>query len=626
MCGILGQIALGKEKLNHNDFDLLLQTQSSRGPDFNGVTSVNNNDFEALLGHNRLSIIDLSNAANQPMTKDNVWILFNGEIYNYLELKNNFLSKAVFKSHGDTEVILNLYLIMGLDFVDLLEGFFSISILDLRSNKLFLIRDRFGVKPLFVYREKSFIQFASTLFPFNNNRNLSITINNDARNEYFIHGYLRSTGTIYNEVESVRPGSILTFDLLKDSRCEKIYFNLEDYYPKNKRNFDKLSLEQVLFACFKKRMVADVPVGILLSGGVDSNLVALGLSFEKLKNIEAFTVSFSGGNDELDYAIAGNRVHEYKHNIKLFSDKDFLRAFSDLVKIIDQPFGDSSLLPSYIVSLRAREQGFKVLLSADGGDELFFGYNSYFKYLKYYPFFVLIYPLLKVFSFLAGKKVLKPKRRFRNIQLLNEYNYTISEWYYYFYYESIKLDFYDYFQGGYCPNIKSFPKIPFWQIPSISDLRHYLPNDILYKVDRATMAAGVEGREPFLDPELLTIAGSLKLSSMFSRRQGGKLPLKSVLNKYGLSIISNKVKTGFTVNFRDYLFKNNNKIIEYYFSQNIIEKTQILENGKDRNNLLLKLSSDKDVFYNVLVYQIWYIFNFHRDLYIDPLDLVDHGK
>ena len=626
MCGILGQIGYCNNKLNQDNFKLLLETQGSRGPDFCNVIKVHHEKLDILLGHNRLSIIDLSESANQPMTKDNVWIVFNGEIYNYESLRNQYLSQVDFQSQGDTEVILNLYLTFGPSFVELLEGFFSISIVDLNKSKLYLIRDRFGVKPLFLYQDDKCVQFASTLFPFNNNRNLRITINNESRNEYFIHGYMRSTGSIYNEVESVCPGSIVTIDLLSFHRFDRIFFNLEDYFVKNKKKYNILSLEKVLFSCFKKRLVSDVPVGILLSGGVDSNLVALGLSFERQNNFAAFTVSFDRGNDELEYAVAGNRLHKYEHFIKKFSNADFSDSFSNLIKIIDQPFGDSSIIPSYVISSHARKKGFKVLLSSDGGDEMFFGYNSYFKYIKYISIFMLIFPVLKIIGKMSVNKLIKLPKRLKNIDVLNEGDYSFSEWYYYLYYESIKGDFYDFFKDGFKPKVKRFKNIRFWQIPSISDFRYYLPNDILYKVDRSTMAAGVEGREPFLDPELLTIAGSLKFSSLFSFKKGGKLPLKSILNKYGLSFISNKAKTGFTVDFVEYLFKENNKLVEYYFSTEIIDKTQIFDSQKSKTEIMLQLTSDFDIFYNVLVYQIWYIFNFHNELYIDPSILLGNDK
>ena len=283
---------------------------------------------------------------------------------------------------------------------------------------------------------------------------------------------------------------------------------------------------------------------------------------------------------------------------------------------------DSSLLPTFYISSIAKKDGVKVLLSADGGDEFYFGYNSYFKYLKQLRYFFYLYPIIKFLSKVLNTNFLKGTRLYFLFNLaranlsLGEYVYNLM-----FVFKNVKS--YNVLDKEYIPDVRTFKNIPNWRIPVLSDFENYLPNDILLKIDRATMYNSIEGREPLLDYDVFLIIKNFKIDQFYNSKLRGKVVLKNILNKLLPTYFDKKKKSGFSLDL-PYLLKNScNKILEYYFSEEALKKSNIYSFSLFKRITIVLNSSSIDneesfFVYNLLVYQLWYYKNFDIDYYKQP--------
>lgn len=576
MCGIAGIIQ------NYNKLDLnkeiisITNVLSHRGPDNMGHWVSKSNNIA--LGHTRLSIIDLSQNGNQPMHSKNqrYVISFNGEIYNYRELKNKLMTKAniLWKSTTDTEVILQL-----LEFytfeetLKLLQGMFAISIWDNKENCLYLARDRAGEKPLYYFANENFFIFASELKSIKKSLFFNDEINKESVLDLINHGYISAPNSIFKNTKKLEPGNYLVLNQKKMDYKIKRYWNI-NYQSNLKKQIGKRSIEDnienILLKSLEKQLHADVPVGIFLSGGIDSSLI-VSLTTKLGFRPKTFTIGFD--NNDFDESKDSKKIAQYlntEHHEHFLTSKDALNLIPKMQNIYCEPFGDSSQIPTYLISKIAR-QNVTVALSGDGGDELFGGYNRhiyanrFFSCSKYIP-----NNLRKLIStYLENSNISKSKQFYNLISKVIPKKYVLNN----FSDKIIKIakvidvngidEFYEKITSNIIlyGNIMKNQNIKFNEFSKLEtdlntildkDFNTYLPDDILCKVDRASMANSLEIRAPFLEQELIEYAFNLKFKEKVDF-SNGKIPLRNILSKLLPKKLISKNKRGFGIPLNNWL-------------------------------------------------------------------------
>ena len=398
MCGIAGFIDFN----NSSSQDILKQCTdvlSHRGPDGSGYEFFQNDHCQVGLGHRRLSIIDLSNAASQPMWYKNFCIIFNGEMYNYAEVKVE-LEKIghQFITHSDTEVILHAWEQWGAGMIDHFIGMFVFIIYDKEKKELTCFRDRAGVKPFYYYWEDGLFLFASELKSFHKHPNFKKEINLQAVHQFFQYGYIIAPLAIFKNTFKLIAGHYLQFSTEKKNFSINKYWDVYDAYNKPKLDITekeaKDHVEKLLVSACQYRMVADVPVGVFLSGGYDSTAVTAILQSHQKEKLKTYTIGFF--EEEHNEAKHAKKVADYlqtDHTEHYCTAKEAQEIIPDIPFYCDEPFGDSSIIPTTLVSRLARKE-VTVALSADAGDETFAGYNKYplalhfLKLINRYPPFI----------------------------------------------------------------------------------------------------------------------------------------------------------------------------------------------------------------------------------------------
>ena len=390
------------------------------GPDDAGIYV---DDFIAL-GHRRLSILDLSSAGHQPMQWQSYVIVYNGEVYNFKEIRDSLEKQGyTFETNTDTEVILKGYHCWGKELVQRFRGMFAFAIWDKQEKKLLLCRDRVGVKPLYWYWKDGLLMFASELKAFHEHPSFDKTIDHDAVALYLQQGYIHAPHCIFRYAHKLLPGHFLEADV-HGTISTTSYWDAEVKYAQNTLlqtpALDiQAELEEILVESFRLRMVADVPVGMFLSGGIDSSLVVALLQRYTNQQVKTFTIGFwDKSMNEAPYASAIAQHIGTAHTEYYCDEQDFLALLPQFTYMYDEPFGDSSGIPTYLVSKMASEQ-VKVSLSADGGDELFGGYTKYA--FSSYFFKTLSSMPLPIRQFLASKDISWLERNATQISILNKY-------------------------------------------------------------------------------------------------------------------------------------------------------------------------------------------------------------
>lgn len=623
MCGICGFIDYRKSS-GLDILEEMTKTLNHRGPNDRGCNVFENDKFEVGFGQSRLSIIDLSMNGHQPMFYKNFSIVFNGEIYNYSEIKDELINLGhIFISNSDTEVILHSFEQWGELCVNRFIGMFSFSIFDNVTNKVFLFRDRAGVKPLYYYWFDGLFLFASELKPFHKNPNFKKELNFLSIKEYVNYGHVPSPLCIFKYSYKLEPGHILIFDIEEKSYLIKKYWDVNTFYNLKKLNLNyteaKLDLEKILKSAFDYRMVSDVPVGVFLSGGYDSTAVAAILQHDRKEKIKTFTIGFSNSNEKLNEAPFAKKIAAYlgtDHTEYYCTSEDAKKIIFDLPYFFDEPFADSSAIPTILVSQIAKKK-VTVCLSADGGDEIFAGYKYYQSYtqsLKYllripYIFRLALKKLLMYYVklFPKSKYSLKLPRYIHSMsfsdQLLPQalhrsffkVNPDITK----------KL-----FINSDTSNETYFEEYNFKDSLSVAlanDYKMYLQNDVLTKVDRATMSVSLEGREPFLDHRIIEFVAQLPSKFKFGNVQ--KKILKDIVHKYVPQKLLDRPKTGFEIPINDWLKNDLSYLIDNYLNQEIIESSKIFSYqyvNKLKNDFKLDLLDDPTIIWKLLQFQMWY--------------------
>tara|TARA_B100001250_G_scaffold114528_1_gene96982 strand:- start:18766 stop:20616 length:1851 start_codon:yes stop_codon:yes gene_type:complete len=511
MCGFY--CIISSDQINLESSKKSLDLIKHRGPDSQKYFLEKDN--RVFLGFNRLSVVDLSDKADQPMQdrKSQRIIVFNGEIYNHCELRDFLKTKNyIFDTFSDTEVILKAYDYWGDSLLEHLEGMFSIVIYDPLANKIFFARDRAGEKPLYFYQNKEKFYLSSEIKPIHHcSKNKDISF--EALNNYFEKGFVPKNLTMLNGIQKLKPGHKAILDLnsleLKISR----YWNLNKHISQSTKinskedNYYINKLEELLGNAVKSQLVADVPVGIMLSGGVDSSLIVATASkyFDKL-NTYTMTFPQMKKYDESKHAQLIAKKFKTNH-VELSADEVEPEIFYKLVKYYDEPMVDSSMIPTFLLCKEV-QKNCKVALGGDGADELFGGYSEYnrYKYLSYLQKFFpnplrasLVNLALTILpKNIKGRKTLDLfGKDIKNLDFngANLFDYKMRKK---LFSEDSHLR-----RSGQDKKVVSKDLI---KSLTFEDYNNYLSEDILVKVDRASMATSLELRSPFLDSEITKFA------------------------------------------------------------------------------------------------------------------------
>lgn len=588
MCGILGISSFVYKEtgdkfsnlIEKNIFAKALNIIEHRGPDDIGVYF----DENIIIGHRRLSIIDLSSAGKQPMKNedDTIYVVFNGEIYNFRELKDR-LQEHEFSSKTDTEVLIHGYEEWGItNLLSKLDGQFAFALFDKNRDKLYLARDRFGIKPLYYSIDNQNIFFSSQpapLYFIRKKMGLPLTIDRIASEIYFEIGYIPSPFTFVEEIKKLLPGTYLEIYTGKDRQYSenswKKRLKLKKYWKpsiksvlSDKQNISD-TLQRILSQSVEKRLIADVPVGAFLSGGIDSSII-VSLMKDIKEDIHTFSIGFENQEyDETDYAKAVSDFLNTEHHIHYVNENVFSSIAENIHNYYDEPFADISMIPTALVSEFTRKY-VKVALSGDGGDELFGGYNRY-RYGSAIKTIVKtkIYPLFQNISRIISESNIKyiiPRKLWRFCDILS----SRAESPY------IKMITIHRIKHRYIADLfwRKYSKYCDYYLAMNSfDINIYLPDDILVKVDRASMRHSLEVRVPFLSHKVGEYAFKIdKNLKIFGKTT--KYILKKAFRKRLPKKIYEQRKQGFEINIEDYLSSVdiNKKIFLDYFTQTAIDK------------------------------------------------------
>ena len=578
MCGISGLI--GWSRSANEGLSTIKKMSHSlrhRGPDDHGIW--NDQYSEVFLGHNRLSILDLSENGKQPMVSQcgRYIITFNGEIYNHPNIRKLIKQKKniLWRSSSDTETLVESISEFGLDkTLQLISGMFSFCLFDRKNKSVFLIRDRHGEKPLYILNLKNkFFAFASEVSAFYHINDFNPEINQQGLSCYFKRGWIAAPLSIWNNVTKVLPGSYIKIQKNKYGKyCIKsnnIYWNcskvsIQKQNDLFKGSFDQSvsKLERLLFEVLEGQTLSDVPLGVFLSGGIDSSLITALMQKQSRKKIETFSIGFEDKN--YDESFFAEKIADHlntKHLTLKAKPQDAIDFIDKMPFVYSEPFADSSQIPTTLLCNLVR-QHLKVALTGDGGDELFSGYTRYlfaqnsFKFLNNYPqilrkYFVQILKMTspnminKMGSLIGNKRLgdkihkateIIPLRNFQDFyETLTTYwpDNTILK--------NSKSDIYNF--NDELDNIENM---------MLADQLNYLPNDILVKGDRASMSVGLETRAPFLDHKITEFAWSLPRSFRIEKNNGKRI-LREILYKYVPQNLVDRPKQGFGMPVNDWL-------------------------------------------------------------------------
>jgi asparagine synthase (glutamine-hydrolysing) len=597
MCGILGIYQINNKPISKDLFLDSLEYLSNRGPDETGYQEFNINGCNLKFGHKRLSILDLSKNGNQPMSSSNYKysIVFNGEIYNHLNLRKNIenIENISWKSNSDTETLIEYISVFGLDkTLNDIRGMFAFCLFDIHKNELYFARDISGEKPLYLMFDDNFFNFSSTLKPLMFLAQKKIKLNKISISKFLNFNYIPSPLSIFQSCFKLPPATYIKINLnlfkskifndfndLVNSKgvdCFN-YWKITNQNQSIKKNDDKSIIdntESLLEKSVNNQLISDVPLGVFLSGGVDSSLI-LSLINKNYNKINTFTMGFDFDEyDESKYALKIANYFKTNHMQYNCSKKDFLDTISEVPLAYDEPFADSSQIPTMLIS-KLTKKDVKVVLGGDGGDELFGGYNRYLIANKYWylveflPIFLRnkILKLIKKLNFndfslfikfltfvFNDKSTLKNKsiKIYSKLSLIENklsfYKSFVTEWGN----DSKVIDFFDNSSNKFENFYNNDRGSRIENLMMKSDFVSYLPDDILTKVDRASMHYGLEARNPFLDKDVIEYAFNMEIDKKIHKGET-KFILKKILEKYLPREYFIRPKHGFGVPIKNWL-------------------------------------------------------------------------
>jgi asparagine synthase (glutamine-hydrolysing) len=635
MCGICGKLVFDGKGISEGLLKTMCKSFSYRGPDDEGISI----SPPVGLGHRRLSIIDLSPAGHQPMSNEDgtIWLVFNGEIYEFQELRGRLKSNGhTLKSRTDTETIIHLYEEEGIQCLKHLNGMFAFALWDQRQQKLWLGRDRLGIKPLNYYWDGRQFVFASEIKAILCDPDVSREIDPEALDLYLTLNYIPAPWTIFKNIRKLTPGSYLVAE--KGKISVETYWdipvgvaNRESTSTRGATGEETIDFKQGLYALLegavKRRLISDVPLGAFLSGGIDSSIIVALMARNSSRPVKTFSIGYKDlpSFDETKYAREVAKFNKTEHQEFKLGYKDILEAFPAVLETLDEPFADSSAVPTFIVSRETRRH-VTVALSGDGGDELFAGYRMYLgeywsQYYAKIPLFLrdrLIAPLLNALpdardkpslemvrrmkKFVRGMSIAFPDRFYgwREIfpfsmrqELLNK---PPGENLYLNLVREMVEDEKDRFDGDII-NLMLY-----------MDVKGLLPGDMLTKVDRMSMANSLEVRVPFLDHTFAEYVFQIK----------GHMKLKGKSRKYILMetfkdllppSLHRRPKWGFEMPIGAWLRNELKFLIDEYLSEHLIRKQAFFNYEIIKGLINNHMNGRQDTswhLWNLIVFQHWY--------------------
>ena len=610
MCGISGFLT---KKYNSEHLQKMTDTLSHRGPDADGIFFDENAGIG--LGHRRLSILDLSSNANQPYHSNccRYVMVYNGEVYNYESIANELKNETGFnkKTDSDTEIILEAFVYWGDNFVNKLNGMFALAIWDKHNNELKLFRDRIGIKPLYYYWVDNVFAFSSELKALTQLITKSkLTVNRNSIYDILHLGYTPQNSTLFNEINKVPSGSLLKVNNTEISTTQ--FWGLNKQIKKETikdESIAKKGLETKLKSAVEKRMISDVPLGTFLSGGIDSSLVtALAQNISK-EPINTFSIGFK--DDKLDESRYAKKIAQElgtNHHEFLLTERDALEQVDNLLSIYDEPFGDSSSIPTLLVSKMAKKH-VSVALSGDGGDEQFLGYGMYnwAQRMNNPIIYNLRKPIYNTLNLIGDNRI---KRGALVINALSK--------------QTLKSHIFSQEQGFFSEQeINKLLVTPTkgtilqenWTLnrslnpmedQALFDLHYYLKEDLLVKVDRASMHHSLEVRVPLLDHEVVSY--TLNIDAQLKYKNGtSKYLLKQVLYDYLPEKLFDRPKKGFSIPLSKWLKTDLKYLIDHYLSKETIESCELV-NFHVVDDIVTRYLNGEDYLYN----RIWILIQIHQ--------------
>jgi len=626
MCGIAGFVDF-RRNTGIEVLKRMTDAMTHRGPDDAGHEVYEGPGVTIGFGQRRLSILDLSPLGHQPMHFGDLVVNFNGEIYNFKEIRKELEELGyTFKSWSDTEVILKGYHCWGLDVVHKFIGMFAIALYDRQKEQLFLIRDRAGVKPLYYYWKYDTLLFGSELKALYEHNAFEKSIDTNSLALFLQFSYIPAPHTIFHNTFKLQPGHLLTVDLHNRQLSSMKYWDVFDAYNKPKLSISDeeaiAETDRLMKSAYEYRMVADVPVGIFLSGGYDSSSVAALLQTGRTEKLKTFTIGFH--ENEFNEAPEAKKIAEYlgtDHTEWYLTAKEAGSVLSALPGIYDEPFADNSTVPTVLVSKLAREQ-VKVALSADGGDEIFGGYNKFNQAERFTS--QLPTGIQRVISGTMG--LINPD----HIPYFNrKYNFTTR-------YEKMRLIW-----KSHDPNqavkyisqyitekeVESFLSSDFERYHTAFedgnkltehdgvvnrllavDYKTFLVDNNLVKVDRATMSVSLEGREPMLDHRLIEFVAQLP-SSLKIRNGVNKYLLKQIVHKYIPRELMERPKRPFIAPLMVWFREDLKAQLRHYLSEQCLSVSGVFSPEpiiRLREDYLAGRKVNYQKLWQVLIFQLWY--------------------
>lgn len=626
MCGICGiAVSRGGRPVSRDVLQKMNATISHRGPDEDGFHV---NDTVGLASR-RLSIIDLA-GGTQPISNEDasMWIVFNGEIYNYRELRG-YLEKHghLFRTQSDTEVILHLYEEFGADCLQHLDGIFAFAIWNEETRELVLARDRMGIKPMYyTHLSDGQFVFGSEMKAVLANPAVERRLDLISLNEYLSYEYVPTPRTIIRNVWRLEAGHYLVYNRrgVEVHAYDNLSFQQSESRPPVDWRDYSAALYDTLRSAVQRELVSDVPVGVLLSGGLDSSTIAALMVDLYPGQVESFTIGFEEGSfDESRYARrVAQHVHTH-HNEMMLTSKKAVELVAEVAGFLDEPFADSSIIPTYLLSRFARQQ-VKVVLGGDGGDELLAGYPTVLSHrlIEYYerlvPWALRAYVAPRVLDhlkvsfdnisldfrlrrFLAGRGVplLTRHQRWLGSFVDEEKSSLLRDW--------VKPVLRETYHPSYEYAHRSDAREALNQV-LFNDQKTYLEGDILYKVDRASMAASLEVRVPFLNREVVHFANDLPLDLKLHRFTG-KFLLKKMMQGRLPDDIIHRPKKGFNMPVAYWLSGDLKELMLDLLSESFIDRQDIFEYAYIKQLIeehFQRRRDNRKLLWTLLMFQLWY--------------------
>jgi len=581
MCGIY----LTNHPISQNEVKAKLDKIKFRGPDNLGFIQKGN----IILGHLRLSILDLDERSNQPFVFKHLMLVYNGEIYNFIEVKNSLINEGyTFETTSDTEVLLKGFHAWGEKILDRINGMYAFAIYDENKKTVFIARDRLGVKPLYYSWQNGKLELSSQLAPLKKG---GLSLNQEAISIYLQTGYIPSPFSIYEEIKKLPPGQYAIFDLDKNQMEINSYWDLKQVSEK-KISYEeaKEQLHTLLKDAVKIRLQSDVPYGSFLSGGIDSALVSSIANSIQKEQLKTFTIGFDDKQyDESQVAEQFAKIIGSDHHLILSVQEELPNLLDAFFRAYDEPFADSSALPSLLLNKKVKEH-VTVALSGDGGDESFLGYN-HFIWVRKVSFLFLV-PLFfrRLVAYVFPLKLIgKSGRSIKNILQMKNLDEFI---------ESIFTGFDTLLLKDKKLWMNHFRKYLFFsknkfQKTADLNLKLWLENDSNVKVDRASMAFSVEVRSPFLDYRIVEFARNLPLKYRLKASLRKRI-LRDILSEYIPEEVFDQSKKGFSIPLGGWIKDSFKEEFSKYLKADKLKPIENLDIVKIQKLFELHLTTDVD--------------------------------